>query len=115
MVFITNNKSAKALKPRKQMFDFPLPFVSTQCSAALGGRLTPVVFTRRDRQNASFLCQAFIQKVPSIKPSTRLMPPRSFKSWGNAVSILTKTPHFAHSGKRRWQVLFGKYRCGKSV
>ena len=54
-------------------------------------------------------------KVPSIKPSLRSMPPRSFKSWANAVSILAKTPDSVHSWKRRWQVLFGGYLSGMSA
>ncbi len=53
--------------------------------------------------------------VPSINPSLRSMPPRSFKSWANAVRILVKTPDSVHSWKRRWQVLFGGYRSGKSA
>jgi hypothetical protein len=43
------------------------------------------------------------------------MPPRSFKSWASAVSILAKTPDSVHSWKRRWQVLFGGYRSGRSA
>jgi hypothetical protein len=54
-------------------------------------------------------------KVPSIKPSLRSMPPRSFKSWASAVNILAKTPDSIHSWKRRWQVLFGGYRSGRSA
>jgi hypothetical protein len=54
-------------------------------------------------------------KLPSIKPSLRSMLPRSRKSRANAVSILAKTPDFDHSWKRRWQVLFGGYRRGKSA
>src|SRR3972149_5576 len=53
-------------------------------------------------------------KVPSIKPSLMSIPPRFFKSWANAVSILTKTPDLFHCWKYRWQVLFGGYRSGKS-
>jgi hypothetical protein len=53
-------------------------------------------------------------KVPSIKPSLRSMPPRSFKSWASVVSILAKTPDSVHCWKRRWQVLFGGYRSGIS-
>ena len=54
-------------------------------------------------------------KVPSIKPSLRSMPPRSFKSWASAVRILTKIPDSVQSWKRRWQVLFGGYRSGRST
>ena len=54
-------------------------------------------------------------KVPSIKPSLRSMPPRSFKSWARAVRILAKTPDSVHSWKRRWQVLLGGYRSGRSA
>ena len=53
--------------------------------------------------------------VPSMKPSLRSIPPRSRKSSANAVSILAKTPDWLHSWKRRWQVLFGGYRSGKSA
>lgn len=53
-------------------------------------------------------------KVPSIKPSLKSMPPRSFKSVASAVTILAKTPDSIHSWKRRWQMLFGGYRSGRS-
>jgi len=53
-------------------------------------------------------------KVPSMKPSLRSIPPRSFRSWASPVSILAKTPDSFHSWKRRWQVLLGGYRSGKS-
>ena len=53
--------------------------------------------------------------VPSIKPSLKSMPPRSLRSLANAVRILTKTPDSVHSWKRRWQVLLGGYRSGKSA
>jgi hypothetical protein len=54
-------------------------------------------------------------KVPSMKPSLRSMPPRSFKSRASAVSSLAKTPDSLHSWKRRWHVLFGGYRSGRSA
>jgi len=54
-------------------------------------------------------------KVPSIKPSLRSMPPRSRRSSARAVRILAKTPNSVHSWKRRWQVLFGGYREGRSA
>jgi hypothetical protein len=53
-------------------------------------------------------------KVPSIKPSLKSMPPRFFKSWASAVSILAKTPELFQCWKYRWQVLFGGYRSGRS-
>jgi len=53
-------------------------------------------------------------KVPSMKPSLRSIPPRSRRSSAKAVSICTKTPCSVHCWSRRWQVLFGGYRSGKS-
>ncbi len=54
-------------------------------------------------------------KVPSINPSLRSMPPRSRKSSAKAVRILAKTPDRFHSWNRRWQVLRGGYRSGRSA
>ena len=53
--------------------------------------------------------------VPSINPSLRSIPPRSFKSWASSASILAKTPDSVHSWRRRWQVLLGGYRSGRSA
>ena len=53
-------------------------------------------------------------KVPSIKPSFRSMPPRSRRSSAKAVRIVSKTPSCVHGWNRRWQVLRGGYRSGKS-
>ena len=61
---------------------------------------------------APFLAGA---KLPSIKPSLRSIPPRFFKSWASAVSILTKTPDLFQCWKYRWQALFGGYRSGISA
>jgi hypothetical protein len=54
-------------------------------------------------------------KVPSMKPSLRSIPPRSRRSSARAVRILAKTPDSVHSWKRRWQVLLGGYRDGRSA
>ena len=54
-------------------------------------------------------------KVPSINPSLRSIPPRSCKSLANAVRIFSKTPDSIHSWNRRWQVLRGGYRSGRSI
>lgn len=61
---------------------------------------------------APFLAGA---NVPSINPSLRSIPPRSFKSWAKAVRILAKTPDSVHRWKCRWQVLLGGYRSGISA
>jgi hypothetical protein len=61
---------------------------------------------------APFLAGA---KVPSINPSLKSMPPRSLRSWANAVNILAKTPDSVHRWKCRWQVLLGGYRSGISA
>jgi hypothetical protein len=61
---------------------------------------------------APFLAGA---NVPSIKPSLRSRPPRYCKSSARAVRILAKTPEVVHSWKRRWQVLLGGYRSGRSA
>jgi len=188
MIFITNDKSTKVLKPSKQTLNFPTLPVSAQGSAILGRSLTSISSMRCDHCDISFLSQSFIQlvavissvannllrhifkktgiksivnkcylmrastgrvngdrktervckahnfgsfalfglahtiapffagaKVLSIKPSLRSMPPRSFKSWASAVSILAKTPDSVHCWKCRWQVLFGGYRSGRSA
>jgi len=54
-------------------------------------------------------------KVPSINPSLRSIPPRSCKSLAKAVRIFSNTPDSIHSWKRRWQVLRGGYRSGRSI
>jgi len=61
--------------------------------------------------DAPFLAGA---KVPSINPSLRSIPPRSLRSWANPDRILAKTPDSVHFWNRRWQVLFGGYRSGRS-
>jgi hypothetical protein len=188
MIFITNNKSTKVLKPGPQPFNLPSPSVSPQSSTILRCGLSSIPLMRRYHLNAAFSGQLFIkfvavissvtndfirqifnkagikcginklyfmragagcvngdrktesvrkahnfgsfapfglahtiapffagEKVPSIKPSLRSMPPRSFKSWANAVSILAKAPDSVHCWKCRWQVLFGGYRSGISA
>ncbi len=52
--------------------------------------------------------------VPSIKPSLKSIFPRSAKSSASSASILSNTPAFFHCWKRRWQVLRGGYRSGRS-
>jgi len=52
MIFITDNESTKVLEPGKQAFNFPSPFISTQCSAISGSSLTPITFMRREHRNA---------------------------------------------------------------
>ena len=53
-------------------------------------------------------------KVPSMKPSLKSIPPRSRKSLAKAVKILSNTPDWLHCWNRRWQVLRGGYRSGRS-
>ena len=60
---------------------------------------------------APFLAGA---NVPSMKPSLRSMPPRSRKSSASAINIFSNIPDSVHCWNRRWQVLFGGYRSGKS-
>ena len=60
---------------------------------------------------APFLAGA---NVPSMKPSLRSIPPRSRKSSASAVNIFSNMPDSVHCWNRRWQVLFGGYRSGKS-
>ena len=52
--------------------------------------------------------------VPSMNPSLRSMPPRSRRSSANAVRILSNTPSRIHRWNRRWHVLRGGYRSGRS-
>ena len=188
MIFITNNQTAKVLKPSEQAFNLPSLSISPQDSTILGHSLSSIPFVRCDHLNTSFFGQPFIQlvavirsvtndflrhifektgiqciinkryfmrvstgcvdgdrktksvceahnfgsfalfgfahtiapffagaKVPSIKPSLRSMPPRFFRSLANLVRTLANTPDSVHSWKRRWQVLFGGYRSGKSA
>ena len=60
---------------------------------------------------APFLAGA---NVPSMKPSLRSMPPRSRKSSASAINIFSNMPDSVHCWNRRWQVLFGGYRSGRS-
>lgn len=53
-------------------------------------------------------------KVPSMNPSRRSIPPRSRKSSARAVRILSNIPRRVHCWNRRWQVLRGGYRSGRS-
>ena len=52
--------------------------------------------------------------VPSMNPSLRSMPPRSRRSSANAARILSNTPSRIHCWNRRWHVLRGGYRSGRS-
>ena len=52
--------------------------------------------------------------VPSMNPSLRSMPPRSRRSSAKAVRILSNTPNRIHCWNRRWHVLRGGYRSGRS-
>ncbi len=106
MIFITNNQTSIVLKPGEQPLHFPPFSKSSQGSTVLRDGHSSIAFMR---------CNQIDAHVPSINPSLRSMPPRSFKSWANAVRILVKTPDSVHSWKRRWQVLFGGYRSGKSA
>jgi hypothetical protein len=53
-------------------------------------------------------------KVPSIKHSAKLMPPRSSKSCANASSIFRMTPSPTQQEKRLKQVVHDGYRSGRS-
>jgi hypothetical protein len=79
------------------------------CKAHNFGSFAPFGFAHTI---APFLAGA---NVPSIKPSLKSMPPRSFRSLANSVRILAKTPNLVHSWKRRWHVLLGGYLSGKSA
>jgi len=61
--------------------------------------------------SAPFLAGA---NVPSMNPSLRSMPPRSRRSSAKAVRILSNTPDRIHCWNRRWHVLRGGYRSGRS-
>jgi len=78
------------------------------CKAHNFGSLAPFGFAHTI---APFFAGA---KVPSIKPSLKSIPPRSFRSLANPERILANTPDSVHSWKRRWHVLLGGYRSGKS-
>lgn len=53
-------------------------------------------------------------KVPSIKPSLTSIPPRSYRSCAKPCRSCSITPNRTHRWKRRWQVVWGGYRSGKS-
>ena len=54
-------------------------------------------------------------KVPSMKHSVKSRLPRSFTSSTSFLRIFSNVPERTHSWKRRWQVLFGGYRSGRSA
>ena len=54
------------------------------------------------------------EKVPSMKHSERSMPPRSSRSCARARSTSSKTPCSFHCCIRRWHVVCGGYRPGRS-
>ena len=53
-------------------------------------------------------------KVPSMNASRISIPPRSYRSSASCWTMRRKTPCWTHCWKRRWQVWYGGYRCGKS-
>lgn len=53
-------------------------------------------------------------KVPSMKASRMSIPPRSYRSSASSWAMRRKTPWRTHCWKRRWQVWYGGYRCGRS-
>lgn len=67
MIFISDNQSAKVLKPGKQPLYFPSSFVASQRSAVLRRRFSPIHFVRSDHLHVSLVGQLFIQFVRVIR------------------------------------------------
>ncbi len=66
MIFVAHHNSPEVLQPRKQAFDFPATFVTTQFSAVLRLRLFPIGFMRRNHLNVEFR-QLCIERVRIIR------------------------------------------------
>ena len=96
-------------------------FVGASAARADGDRKTVSVRKAHDfgafaafglaHASAPFLAGA---KVPSMNPSRRSSPPRFRRSSAKAARIFENTPDARHSWNRRWQVLLGGYRSGRS-
>ena len=87
MIFITNYKTKKILNPSKQAFDLPSLSISSQFPAILHWLFKSIIPVRGNHFYATFSSQVYF----------------------------TKTPDSVQSWKRRWQVLLGGYRWGKSA
>jgi len=66
MIFITNNKTTKVLKPCKQTFNLPSLPVSPQYSPILSSRFDTVNFMRSYQFNSSLPSQTFIKLIAVI-------------------------------------------------
>jgi len=89
MIFITNNNSMKVLKSGEQPFNFPTLSISSQDTAVLCSCLFPIALMRRNQINTTFFGQLLVKLVDVIGS--------------------------VHYWKRRWQVLLGGYRSGRSL
>ena len=67
MIFITNNKTTKVLKPCKESFNLPAFLVTPQYPAILCRRFYSIGFMWGDQFNASLLGQPLIQWIAVIR------------------------------------------------
>src|SRR3972149_1785388 len=70
MIFVTNYKTTKVLKPRKKAFHLPTFFIATKYTTILRWRFYTVVFMRSNQLNASFFSQTLIQRITVISHIT---------------------------------------------
>ena len=66
MIFITNYKTTKVLKPCEEPFNLPAFLISPQYPTVLSHRFDSVSFMGSNKLNASFLGQAIIQRIAII-------------------------------------------------
>lgn len=70
MIFITNNQTTVVLEPGKQSLYLPPSSKSSQGSAILRGRLSPVIFMRSNQIDTTFFGQLSIQLITVIRSIT---------------------------------------------
>ena len=66
MIFITDNNTAKIMKPCEESFNFPTARVSSQNSPILSGCFLPIRFMRSDKLNIMRFFQLFIKLITII-------------------------------------------------
>lgn len=83
MVFITNNKTAKVVEPRKNAFDLPPTAVSTKFPTILRLRQT-IAAIRRNQVHAAFIKKTCVQSIAVVrfitdKPLRQILRPRGIE------------------------------------
>src|SRR3972149_655439 len=96
MIFVTNYKTTKVLKPRKKAFHLPTFFIATKYTTILRWRFYTVVFMRSNQLNASFFSQTLIQRITVISHITSYFFRNIFKK-ASIKSIFNKS-YFVRAG-----------------